>query len=261
MSLIGVFDSGVGGLTILSELTRLMPEVGYHYVADSGFAPYGERSKEYIIDRSERISGFLISQGCDMIVVACNTATGAAISTLRQHFRVPFDGVEPAVKPAAMESLTGHIGVLATRQTFQGEHFQKTSGRFAAQVEVHVQPGDGLVELIESGMADSEEVQELLKRYIGHLTEKDIDQLVLGCTHYPMLIPHIRQFLPEGIILHDPSPAVARQTLKMLDSLATEAAGENKQGISFYTTGIPEILERMVRQIWKKPYQVQQLEI
>ncbi len=261
MSVIGVFDSGVGGLTILRELTRLMPTIEYHYLADSGYAPYGDRSKEYILDRTDRISNFLISQGCHLIVVACNTATGAAISTLRESFKIPFVGVEPAVKPAAMESITGHIGVLATRQTFQGDHFQRTTGSFATHVEVHVQPGDGLVELIESGKSDSQEVNELLRQYLGNLVEKDIDQLVLGCTHYPMLIPQIRRFLPDGITLHDPSPAVARQTLKLLEPMVAGSDVKENQAISFYTTGKPDVLNGMIQQMWGREFPVQKLNL
>ena len=196
---IGVFDSGIGGLSVWKELVSELPNESMIYVADSAHAPYGTKSRSFIIDRSRVITGFLTGRGCKLIVVACNTATGAAITTLRREFNIPFIGVEPAVKPAAMESRTGHIGVLATAQTFRGEHFKRSIGLWAHSVELHVRAGTGLVELIENGMIDSPETRELLIKYLTPMVEAGIDQLVLGCTHYPFLIPIIQEILPAGI--------------------------------------------------------------
>ena len=184
-----------------------------------------------------------------MVVVACNTATGAAISSLREDYAVPFIGVEPAVKPAALESYTGHIGVLATQQTFQGEHFQRTAGIFATQVEVHVQPGDGLVELIEEGMTRPHKISQLLHEYLLNLVSHNIDQLVLGCTHYPFLIPMIEEILPSTVTIHDPAPAVARQAMNVLEELGLQQEAGNAVELTYYTTGDVAIFKRFIRSI------------
>lgn len=242
---IGVFDSGVGGLTILKELMTTLPGQAFVYFADSGYAPYGSQSRGYILDRSVQVTEFLFKQGAPLVVVACNTATGAAISELRNLYSIPFVGVEPAVKPAAQLSKTGHIGVLATRQTFQGEHFKRTTGMHAQSVEVHVQAGDGLVELIEAGQTDTEEVRSLLKRYLQPLLDQNIDQLVLGCTHYPFLIPIIREILPETVSVHDPAPAVAKQAKAVMQEKGIPMTAGNGL-IEIYTTGSVDLLEKMI---------------
>ncbi len=234
---IGVFDSGIGGLSVWNELIRELPDESFIYVADSANAPYGNKTKQFITDRSRAISAFLSDSGCKLIVVACNTATGAAISTLRKEFAVPFIGVEPAIKPAALESKSGHIGVLATAQTFKGEHFKRSIEQFGRFVEVHERAGTGLVELIENGKTDSPETRKLLKSYLYPMVEQGIDQLVLGCTHYPFLIPVIREMVPEGIHIIDPAPAVARQTHKVLEDHAGRNTGNISSFYSFYTTG------------------------
>lgn len=236
---IGVFDSGIGGLSVWNELFRELPGESMVYVADSAHAPYGTKTRNYITGRSREITRFLLEKGCKLIVVACNTATGAAITTLRREFNIPFIGVEPAVKPAAMDSKTGHIGILATAQTFKGEHFKRSIRLYGHAVELHEKAGTGLVELIEDGMADSPETRELLIRYLAPMVDRGIDQLVLGCTHYPFLIPLIREILPAGVRIIDPAPAVARQTRKVLEV----HGGMNKEfsvaGYRFYTTGDP----------------------
>ena len=256
---IGVFDSGTGGLSVWTELVSELPHESMIYVADSVHAPYGTKTRSFITDRSSAITTFLTGQGCKLIVVACNTATGAAITTLRREFNIPFIGVEPAVKPAAMESKTGHIGVLATAQTFKGEHFKRSIGLYADSVELHVRAGTGLVELIENGMIDSPETKELLIKYLMPMVDKGIDQLVLGCTHYPFLIPVIREILPAGIRIIDPAPAVARQTRKVLE----ESNGLNSRlsviGYQFYSTGDTGKLRSAIAQFAGKQYVVHQL--
>jgi len=245
---IGIFDSGVGGLTILKSLLQQAPEEAYIYLADSGYAPYGDRDKEYIIHRAGLVTDFLLNRGAKLIVIACNTATGAAITTLRNRYDVPFVGVEPAVKPAALRSKTGHIGVLATRQTFQGEHFQRTAGLHAREIEVHVQEGQGLVEWIESGMEDEDWIRQQLSGYLVPLLEQNIDQLVLGCTHYPWLISYMKQLLPESIEIHDPAPAVARQVLRVLQSYHLYRLPGVSVAPQFYTTGQAGFLNRFVKE-------------
>lgn len=258
---IGVFDSGIGGLSVWSQLAGTLPDEQMIYLADSAHAPYGTKSRSFITGRARAITRFLVDQGCKLIVVACNTATGAAITTLRREFSVPFIGVEPAVKPAAIESKTGHIGVLATAQTFRGEHFRRSIRLYAHSVELHEKVGTGLVELIEKGMIDSTETKELLKKYLLPMVDQGIDQLVLGCTHYPFLIPLIQEILPAGIRIIDPAPAVARQSRKVLE----EHNGLNSSdrstvaGYQFYTTGDSGHLQLVLAQLTGKQYVVNHL--
>jgi glutamate racemase len=256
---IGVFDSGIGGLSVWNELIREIPNESMIYVADSANAPYGTKSRGFITGRSREITRFLISQGCKLIVVACNTATGAAITDLRREFNLPFIGVEPAVKPAAMESKTGHIGILATAQTFKGEHFKRSIGLYADSVELHEMVGTGLVELIENGMVDSPETRALLIRYLLPMIERGIDHLVLGCTHYPFLIPVIREILPSGIRIIDPAPAVARQTRKVLEKQDLLNPRLSVNGYRFYTTGEPEKFSRVLEQLTGEAHHVIQI--
>lgn len=246
---IGVFDSGIGGLSVWNELVRELPNESMIYVADSAFAPYGNKSKRFIAGRSRAITRFLADKGCKLIVVACNTATGAAITILRREFQIPFIGVEPAVKPAAMASKTGHIGILATAQTFNGEHFKRSIGLYAQTVELHERAGTGLVELVENGMIHSAETRELLSQYLLPMVDAGIDQLVLGCTHYPFLIPVIRDILPAGIRIIDPAPAVARQTGKVLGEHEGLNTGAEKPDYQFYSTGDSQQLSTMILQL------------
>lgn len=213
---IGVFDSGVGGLTVVRHLVDLLPHEQVIYFADNAHAPYGNRSPQEVLQFAEEITVGLIAQGVKLIVVACNTATGLAIHHLRKRFSVPFVGMEPAIKPAAKLSKTGKIGVLATANTFEAEHFNRTRNRFANHVEVLMAVGTGLVELVESGRSDSDDARKLLTAYLQPMEAAGIDQLVLGCTHYPLLIPVIQQVLKTDIQIHDPAPAVARQVYKLL---------------------------------------------
>jgi glutamate racemase len=239
---IGIFDSGIGGLTVWNQLVSELPNESMLYVADSEHAPYGNKPSHYILDRSRTITRFLIGQGCKLVVVACNTATGAAISRLREEFNVPFVGVEPAIKPAASHTKTGHIGILATEQTFKGEHFTRSMGIFSRTVEVEVRVGAGLVELIESGKIRSDETRELLIRYLEPMLSKNIDQLVLGCTHYPFLIPLIRELIPDSVAIIDPAPAVAKQTRRVLEDNCGLTECSSPPSLTFFSTGDPAIL-------------------
>ncbi|MFA6127430.1 MAG: glutamate racemase [Bacteroidales bacterium] len=256
---IGVFDSGIGGVSVWKALIREVPLESTIYVADSAYAPYGTKTRNYITGRSREITRFLIGQGCKIVVVACNTATGASISTLRREFDIPFIGVEPAVKPAALESKTGHIGVLATVQTFKGEHFKRSIRKFAGSVELHEQAGTGLVELVEQGLIDSSETRELLQRLLSPMIGQGIDQLVLGCTHYPFLIPMIEEVLPAGIRIIDPAPAVARQARKVLEEFGGLNTSNDAPQYRFYTTGPLETFTRVLNQLAGDMYPVSQL--
>ncbi|HPT70593.1 MAG TPA: glutamate racemase [Syntrophomonas sp.] len=253
---IGVFDSGIGGLSVWSQLIKEIPAESMIYVSDSGYAPYGTKPKSFIINRSRMITRFLLDEGCKLIVVACNTATGAAISVLRKEFSVPFIGVEPAVKPAAAASITGHIGVLATEQTFKGEHFKRAIGLYAKSVEIHERAGNGLVELIESGRMDSWETRQLLRQYLSPMIQDGIDQLVLGCTHYPFLIPIIKEFLPENVHIIDPAPAVASHARLVLGEMGALCSGTSTPDYRFYTTGEAKNMHAFLQQISDRRYDV-----
>lgn len=244
---IGIFDSGIGGLTVWNQLVSELPHESMQYVADSEHAPYGNKPSDYIIDRSRTITRFLISQGCKLVVVACNTATGAAISRLREEFNVPFIGVEPAIKPAASNTKTGHIGILATEQTFKGEHFRRSMGIYSNTVEVEVRVGAGLVELIESGKINSDETRQLLIRYLEPMLRQNIDQLVLGCTHYPFLIPLIRELIPDSVAIIDPAPAVAKQTRRVLEENCGLTECSLSPSYTFFSTGDPAILAGAIK--------------
>jgi glutamate racemase len=257
---IGVFDSGIGGLSVWNELVKEIPNESLIYFADSANAPYGTKSKEFIVGRSRAITEYFVDRGCKLVVMACNTATGSAISTLRREFSIPFVGVEPAIKPAAMDSKTGHIGVLATAQTFKGEHFMRSIQLFGQSVEVHETVGTGLVELIEEGMVQSRQTRDLLNRYLKPMIDQRIDHLVLGCTHYPFLIPVLREILPEGIQIVDPAPAVARQTRKVLTDMGVLNPGISAPAFRFLTTGEPLFLSDVITQITGEHHQVTQVD-
>lgn len=218
-SAIGIFDSGVGGLSVWREIHRQLPHEDTRYVADQAHIPYGPRRVTEIRRFARGITKFLIGQQCKVIVVACNTASGAALHTLRAQFPdIPFVGMEPAVKPAAEHTKTGVIGVIATPTTFQGDLFRSLVSRFGTQVNIHEQTCPGLVELVESGKSDSPAAERMTRRCVEPLLEKNIDQLVLGCTHYPFLYDTIRRIVGPNIAIIDPSPAIARQVKRVLAS-------------------------------------------
>ncbi|MFK8102331.1 MAG: glutamate racemase [Saprospiraceae bacterium] len=213
---IGIFDSGLGGLTVWKELKLLLPHESFIYFADRARCPYGPKRKNTIQRFSDEITNFLLQQNCKLIVVACNTATSAAIKFLRTKYDVPFIGIEPAIKPAAIRSETGKIGILATRGTINGELFKTTSKKFADHLEVVVQYGDGLVALVEANAIHEKRTEDLLRRYIDPMLEKGVDHIVLGCTHYPFLTPIIESIVQGKATIINPAPAVARQTHKIL---------------------------------------------
>lgn len=213
---IGIFDSGIGGTSIWKEIHSLLPREQTIYLSDSKNAPYGQKSKETIIDLSIKNTEFLLRQNCKIIVVACNTATTNAISYLRQHYEVPFIGIEPAIKPASILTKSNKIGILATKGTLNSSLFEQTSSKINQDVKIIEQIGEGLVELIENGKIDSNEMDILLNQYLQPMINQNIDCLVLGCTHYPYLIPKIQQITGNSIKIVDSGEAVARQTKNIL---------------------------------------------
>lgn len=245
---IGIFDSGVGGLTIMEEIVRLLPEESYVYYADSGNCPYGDRTREEIMELASGITGFLIEHDCKIIVVACNTITTNIIDELRLRFPVPFVGMEPAIKPAAKLSKNGKVAVLATKGTIEGELYNKTRGEYAAGVDVFNQIGVGLVDLIERDQIDSPAMQEKLEMLIRPMLERDVDTLVLGCTHYNYLVPQIKAIAGPQIRIVNSAGAVAKrvQTVLMEKHLLRK---QNDQFRNIYTTGDPNILRSILRRL------------
>lgn len=212
----GVYDSGVGGLSVWKELVRLMPDEDFVYFSDAAYCPYGPKEPSFIIERACAVTDFFISKGCRLIVVACNTATAAAISYLREHYTVPFVGMEPAIKPAILNSHSGVVGVLATAGTFKGRLYLSTLARFSGDVKVIERVGEGLVETVEKGILDGPEVEGLVLRCITPMLEAGADHIVLGCTHYPFLQPVIEQLAGPSVTVVNPAPAVARQAMRLL---------------------------------------------
>lgn len=247
---IGVFDSGVGGISVLREIQARLPNESLLYVADSGFVPYGEKSPEFIRERSQAISRFLLEQGAKALVVACNTATAAAVAELRAIWpELPIVGMEPAVKPAAAATRSGAVGVLATTGTLKSARFAALLDRFAHDVRVVTQPCPGLVECVESGALRADATRELLRGYVAPLLEAGCDTLILGCTHYPFLKPLLRELVPESVSLIDTGEAVARQLGRLLDVRELRAAGPAAPA-RFYTSGDAEALRRVLPALW-----------
>ena len=220
--MIGIFDSGVGGLSVFREIRKLLPEERYIYYSDNAHCPYGEKTREYIIDRARAITEFLLSNGADIIVVACNTATAAAISTLREEYPMQFIGMEPAVKPAAAKTRSGVVGVLATAGTLKAEKYLTTRGKYADEVRFVEHVGEGFVELVERGALKGEEAEAIVRRSLLPLLEAGADTIVLGCTHYPFLAETIAkvasEFCPEReISIIDPAPAVAKHLMEIME--------------------------------------------
>ena len=235
--MIGVYDSGVGGLSVWKELRAAMPAEDFCYVSDGAYCPYGPKEPAFVVDRAMAVSRFLISQGAEVVVVACNTATAAAISTLRSSFAIPFVGMEPALKPAALRSQSGVVGVLATAGTFKGRLYLNTLARFSGRVKVIEQVGTGLVELVERGEVAGPEAEALVGRYVRPMLEAGADHIVLD----------------GRAAIVNPAPAVARQAQRVLADLRERTGKKQpagKAGLStFFSTGEDTVLRQLVRQI------------
>ncbi|MCG7502012.1 glutamate racemase [Tenacibaculum sp. Mcav3-52] len=213
---IGIFDSGIGGTSIWKETHQLLPKENTIYLSDSKNAPYGQKSTQEIVNLSIKNTEFLIDKGAKIIVVACNTATTNAIEYLRANYKIPFIGIEPAIKPASLQTQTGTIGILATKGTLNSALFEKTTSSLNDQINIIEQVGEGLVELIENGNIYSNKMTLLLKKYLTPMLDKKCDYIVLGCTHYPYLLPQIQKITGKNVKIIDSGEAVARQVKNVL---------------------------------------------
>ena len=243
---IGIFDSGAGGLSIWKEITTLLPDESTVYISDAKYAPYGTKGEEEILNRSKINTELLLKKGAKAIVVACNTATTNAISHLRAQYKIPFIGIEPAIKPAALKTKTNAIGILATKGTLSSTLFHETSKRYTSNLKVVEQEGNGIVELIEAGALFSEEMEQLLKAYLKPMLEAKIDNLVLGCTHYHFLIPVLKKLLPEGITIIESGPAVAKQTKAILEKYNLLNSSQQSVNYSFFTNGSTGVMANLM---------------
>jgi glutamate racemase len=266
---IGIFDSGIGGLTVLRAVHQLMPDEPLLYLADQAHVPYGPRPMLEVRNFSESITRYLLDQGSRLIVVACNTASAAALKYLRRVFPdVPFVGMEPAVKPAAEHTRRGVVGVLATPATFQGELYASVVERFGQSVKLLQHSCPGLVTQIESGALESRETYRILQEALQPMLEEGIDTVVLGCTHYPFVIPLIQRIAGPDVRVIDPAPAVARQVQRLLVASSLldleshtqeDILGKPRHLLHFLTTGDPTRLEKMLPTLLGEKYPIEGL--
>ncbi len=247
---IGVFDSGIGGLSIARKIRERLPNENLVYVADTHHAPYGEKSEDFILQRSHTISGFLVERGAKAIVVACNTATTAVINELRSHFNVPIIGVEPGIKPAIINTKSGVVGVLATTRTLATNSFNELVSRLAGSVEIEIQPSAELVPLVESLRLSGEDATETVKRYVLPLLEKGADHIVLGCTHYNHLADLIAEVAGPDIHIINTSAAVAEQVVRRLEHAQLSDAGDRPGRDEFWSSGDLDRFQQQVVRLW-----------
>jgi len=244
---IGIFDSGVGGLSVLRAIRTQMPEESVIFLGDQRHIPYGPRPMEQIRDFSESITRFLVERDAKIVIVACNTASAAALKYLREKFPdVKFVGMEPAVKPAAETTQTGRVGVLATPATFQGALYASVVERFANGVELFQNTCNGLVQQIEQGNLDGSETRRILEDALRPMIEKNIDTVVLGCTHYPFVIPLIEHIVGDKVRVIDPAPSVAKQAKRLLEAGGMKNDLPTQGNVKFYTSGDPSVLKSLL---------------
>lgn len=247
---LGLFDSGVGGLSILREIRRQLPAESVIYVADQRWAPYGDRTLEQVRARSVQVAGQLIDAGAKAVVVACNSASAAALFELRRAYpATPFVGMEPAVKPAALESKTGVIGVIATAATFQGELFASVVDRHANGARVLTGAATELAALVEDGLERTGEAAAVLEQLLQPMLAEGMDTLVLGCTHYPFLLSTIREIVGDAVAVIDPAPAVARQVGRVLSDAGASASRGTRGVVRYHTTLDPDRLATVIRHL------------
>lgn len=237
---VGVYDSGLGGLTVWREIRRQLPEESLVYLGDGKNCPYGARPADEICRLADEAVGRLVGAGCKMVVVACNTATAAAIDFLRRKYRqMPIVGMEPAVKPACLNTRSGVVGVLATERSLDGELFRRTAAKYGSGVELITAPGRGFVELVESDRESTPEAEQAVRDAVAVMLEHGADQIVLGCTHYPFLLPVLERVVAgrgvEIVEIVDPSPAVARRVVQLLDQYGLHAAPDHVPSYTFRT--------------------------
>lgn len=256
---IGVFDSGVGGLSVLHHIRQVLPNERLIYVADSGHVPYGGKPARYIEARALAIARFLERQGADALVIACNTATAAAAPALRSCYRFPVVGMEPAVKPAVAATRAGKVGVLATVGTLESARFAALLERYGSEVEIITQGCPGLVEQVEAGALNTPETRALVGRYTAPLLARGVDTLILGCTHYPFLLPLIREAAGQAVHIIDTGAAVARQLQRRLaDELPQRLAG-TAPSEEFWTSGEVLAASRTMSALWGAPVSAKRL--
>jgi glutamate racemase len=256
---IGVFDSGAGGLSILSSIHQLLPAETLLYVADSAHAPYGPKGADFIRARCAHIMQFFIRQHVKAVVVACNTATAAAVAALREQYTMPIIGVEPAVKPAAEQSRRGVVGVLATTGTITSDKFLHLQSRFAEKVEILTRACPGLVELIEQVTPESAALEKLLREFIQPMLDRGADQLVLGCTHYSLIRDLIQHAAGPNVNIVDAGAAVARELQRRLQACNLENTSGDVGEVCFFTSGNVNQQSRLLGRFWGKPVQVMAL--
>lgn len=257
---IGIFDSGVGGLSVLREVRRQLPAENLLYIADQAHVPYGIRTREDVLAFSAGIVRYLLKKKVKLIIIACNTASAVALKALRKSYpALPFVGMEPAVKPAAEETSTGIVGVLATPATFQGALYASTVERFAKGVKILPDTCPGLVELIEQGKIDHPETREILEKALKPMLEKGVDEVVMGCTHYPFVIPLIQEIVGNEVEVIDPAPAVARQAGRLLEEYDLLTNGGRNGKTEFLTSGDPSEFQQIIRQLLNMESRVEEL--
>ena len=250
MATIGIMDSGSGGLSVFKEIRRALPGARYVYYSDNLHCPYGDKTQEYILERTRAITDTLIAKGAQAIVIACNTATAAAIAQLRAEYEIPFVGMEPAVKPAALGTGSGVIGVLATAGTLKASKYLKTRGLYEDNVRIVEHVGAGFVELVEEGCLQGPRAEQTVRESLEPLLREGADTVVLGCTHYPFLLPVLQSEAAKlgypGIRFIDPAPAVARQLCKVLEQRGIPAAEPEGYSAEFMSSGPREPMERIL---------------
>ena len=251
MAKIGIFDSGAGGLSVFREIRKVLPAEQYIYYSDSANCPYGEKTVEFIIDRCRQITEFLLSKGAEIIVVACNTATAAAIKTLREEYPVRFIGMEPAIKPAAQITQSGTVGVLATTGTLRSEKYLRHKEKYASHIQIVEHVGDGFVELVEKGITSGPEVESIVYHSLKPLLDAGADTIVLGCTHYPFLSDVIIGLAGPEIRLIDPAPAIAKRLIEVMDEegITYGQASGKTSNVELETSGKPEILRKLYERL------------
>jgi glutamate racemase len=257
---VGVFDSGVGGLSVAREIRRALPAEHLLYVADTAYVPYGDRGDDEVRARTLAIGEWIQAQGAKVLVVACNTASGAALELLRERLVIPVIGLEPALKPAVRESKVGRVGVMATSGTIRSARFQRLVDNYADGVQVVRDPCPGLADLVEDGMLGGPELAARMEAYVAPLREAGVDIVVLGCTHYVFVRDSIQQALGPGVRLLDSGEAIARRTRQILaEAGALQADGPGS--LRLLTTGDPAEVAPVVERLWGAPLQVERLEV
>lgn len=253
---IGIFDSGVGGLSVSRSIREALPHEDLIYIADARYAPYGEKSQDFIAQRSATLVDYLLNKNAKAIVVACNTATVSTIHKLRAQFSIPIIGVEPGIKPAVSQSRSGIVGVLATQQTVNSESFSQLKERFSAEAQIHVQPCPGLAKQIESMALECDETRTLLTRYVDPLLKQGADTLVMGCTHYAFLTPLLETIVGPDIQIINTHTAVSRQVIRRLEKAGLCSNSSTTGTERFLTSGEPHQADRLFSTLWGEPVDV-----